>query len=92
MVCLLKKEHGSLSLTSEPKLLTEYCGVHTFDNLNLGEVTAGMSGDRVDNQPNDVTNEDLSVTEITKIMLPNSLGREGTEAVTKTDSLSRRDG
>jgi len=38
---------------------------------------------------NDVTNEDLSVTEIIKIGLPNSLGREGTEAVTKTDSLSK---
>ena len=89
MVCLMKKEHGSLSLTSESKLLTEYCGVHTFDNLNLGEVAAGMSDNRVENQPNDVTNEDLLVTEITKIVLPNSLGREGTEAVTKTDFPSK---
>ena len=38
---------------------------------------------------NDVTNEDLSVTEITKIMVPNSLGREGTKAVSKTDSPSK---
>jgi len=38
---------------------------------------------------NDVANEDLSVTEIIKIRLPNSLGREGTEAVAKTDSLSK---
>jgi len=38
---------------------------------------------------NDVTNEDLSVTEIMKIVFPNSLGREGTEAVAKTDSLSK---
>ncbi len=38
---------------------------------------------------NDVTNEDLSVTEIIKIGLPNSLGREGMEAVTKTDSPSK---
>jgi len=38
---------------------------------------------------NDVINEDLSVTEITKIVLPNSLGREGTEAVAKTDSPSK---
>ncbi len=38
---------------------------------------------------NDVTNEDLPVTEITKIVLPNSLGREGTEVVAKTDSLSK---
>jgi len=38
---------------------------------------------------NDVTNEDLSVTEIIKIGLPNSLGREGTEAVAKTDSPSK---
>jgi len=37
---------------------------------------------------NDVTNEDLSVTEIIKIGLPNSLGRDVTEAVTKTDSPS----
>ena len=38
---------------------------------------------------NDVTNEDLSVTEIIKIGLPNSLGREGTEEVAKTDSPSK---
>ena len=38
---------------------------------------------------NDVTNEDLSVTEVTKIVFPNSLGREGTEEVTKTDSSSK---
>ncbi len=38
---------------------------------------------------NDVTNEDLLVTEITKIVLPNSLGREGTQAVAKTDSPSK---
>jgi len=38
---------------------------------------------------NDVTNEDLSVTEIIKIRLPNSLGRDGTEAVAKTDSPSK---
>jgi hypothetical protein len=38
---------------------------------------------------NDVTNEDLSLTEITKIVLPNSSGREGTEAVAKTDSPSK---
>jgi len=38
---------------------------------------------------NDVTNEDLSVTEIIKIGLPNSLGREGTDAVAKTDFLSK---
>ena len=35
---------------------------------------------------NDVTNEDLLVTEIIKIGLPISLGREGTEGVAKTDS------
>ncbi len=38
---------------------------------------------------NDVTNADLTVTEIIKIVLPNSLGREGTEVVTKTDSPSK---
>ncbi len=38
---------------------------------------------------NDVTNEDLSVTEVIKIVFPNSLGREGTEAVAKTDSPSK---
>jgi len=38
---------------------------------------------------NDVTNEDLSVTEVMKIVFPNSLGREGMEAVTKTDSLRK---
>ena len=38
---------------------------------------------------NDVTNEDLSVTEIIKIGLPISLGREGTEAVAKADSPSK---
>jgi len=38
---------------------------------------------------NDVTNEDLLVTEIIKIGLPNSLGREGTEEVAKTDSPSK---
>jgi len=38
---------------------------------------------------NDVTNEDLSVTEIITIGLPNSLRREGTEEVTKTDSPSK---
>ena len=38
---------------------------------------------------NDVTNEDLSVTEVIKTVLPNSSGREGTEAVAKTDSPSR---
>ena len=39
---------------------------------------------------NDVTNEDLSVTEVIKIVLPNSLGREGMEAVAKTDSPSKK--
>jgi hypothetical protein len=39
---------------------------------------------------NDMTNKDLSVTEITKIMYPNSLGREGMEEVTKTDSPSNK--
>jgi hypothetical protein len=34
---LSKKEDGSLSLTSESKLLREYCGVHKFDDLNLKE-------------------------------------------------------
>jgi len=38
---------------------------------------------------NNVTNKDLSVTEIIKIGFPNSLGREGTEEVTKTDSPSK---
>ena len=38
---------------------------------------------------NDVTNEDLLVTEVIKIVFPNSLGREGTEAVAKTDSPSK---
>jgi hypothetical protein len=38
---------------------------------------------------NDVTNEDLLVTEVMKIVFPNSLGRECTEAVAKTDSLSK---
>ncbi len=38
---------------------------------------------------NDVTNEDLLVTEISKILFPNSLGREGTEEVAKTDSPSK---
>ncbi len=38
---------------------------------------------------NDVTNEDLAVTEIMKIVLPNSLGRDGIEAVAKTDSPSK---
>ena len=35
---------------------------------------------------NDLTNEDLLVTEITNIVFPNSLGREGTEAVAKSAS------
>ena len=38
---------------------------------------------------NDVTNEDLLVTEIINIRLPDSLGREGMEAVAKTDSPSK---
>ncbi len=38
---------------------------------------------------NDVTNEDLSVTEVIKIVFPNSMGREGTEAVSKADSLTK---
>ena len=38
---------------------------------------------------NDVTNEDLAVTEIIKIVLPNTLGREGTEAAAKTDSPNK---
>jgi hypothetical protein len=38
---------------------------------------------------NDATNEDLVVTEIIKIVLPNSLEREGRKAVAKTDSLSK---
>ena len=37
MVCLSKKEDGSLSLKSESKLLREFCGVHTFVDLNLKE-------------------------------------------------------
>ena len=38
---------------------------------------------------NDVTNEDLLVTEITKIVFPNSLERKGTNEVAKTDSPSK---
>ena len=38
---------------------------------------------------NDVTNEDLLVTEVMKIVFPNSLGREGMEAVVKAYSLSK---
>ncbi len=38
---------------------------------------------------NDVSNEDLVVTEIIKIVIPNSLEREDTEAVTRTDSPSK---
>ena len=33
----VKKEDGSSSMKSESKLLREYCGVHTFDDLNLKE-------------------------------------------------------
>jgi hypothetical protein len=39
---------------------------------------------------NDVTNEDLLVTKITKIVFPTSLGKEGTEEVAKTDSPSKK--
>jgi len=35
---------------------------------------------------NDVTNENLLVTEVMKIVFPNSLEREGMEAVAETDS------
>ena len=38
---------------------------------------------------NYVSNEDLAVAEIIKIVLPNSLEREGTEAVARTDSPSK---
>jgi hypothetical protein len=38
---------------------------------------------------NDVTNEDLLVTEVTTIVFPNSLEREGTKEVAKTDSPSK---
>ena len=38
---------------------------------------------------NDVSNEDLAVTEIIKIVIPNSLEREDMEAVTRTDSPSK---
>jgi hypothetical protein len=36
-VLFVEKEDWSLSLTSELKLLREYCGVHTFDNMILKE-------------------------------------------------------
>ena len=38
---------------------------------------------------NDVSKEDLAVTEIIKIVLPNSLIREGMEAAARTDSPSK---
>ena len=38
---------------------------------------------------NDVSNEDLVVTEIIKIVFPNSLEREDTEVVARTDSTSK---
>ena len=38
---------------------------------------------------NDVTNENLLVTEVMKIVFPISLEREGMEAVAETDSLSK---
>jgi hypothetical protein len=38
---------------------------------------------------NDVTNENLLVTEVIKIVFPNAMGREGTETVPKTDSPSK---
>ena len=38
---------------------------------------------------NDVTNEDLLVEEVMMIVLPNSIGEEGTEAVPKADSPTK---
>ena len=38
---------------------------------------------------NDVTNEDLSVTEVIKIVFPNAMGRKGTETVPNADSPSK---
>jgi hypothetical protein len=37
MVCLSKREDGSLILTSESKLPRGYCGVHKFDDLKIKE-------------------------------------------------------
>ena len=42
---------------------------------------------------NDVSNEDLAVTEVIKVVLPNSLGGEGMATVKTTqDSLSNKVG
>ena len=38
---------------------------------------------------NDVSNADLTVTEVIKVALPNSFGREGTVAVAETNSPSK---
>jgi hypothetical protein len=41
---------------------------------------------------NDVSNADLTVTEVIKVVLPNSLGREGMAAVAKTQDSSSKEG
>ncbi len=41
---------------------------------------------------NDVSNADLTVTEVIKVVLPNSLGREGTAAVAKTQDSPSKEG
>ncbi len=41
---------------------------------------------------NDVSNADLTVTEVIKVVFPNSLGREGTAVVTTTQESPSKEG
>ncbi len=41
---------------------------------------------------NDVSNADLTVTEVIKVVFPNSLGREGTAVVTTTQDSPSKEG
>jgi hypothetical protein len=41
---------------------------------------------------NDASNADLTVTEVIKVVLPNSLGREGMAAVAKTQDSPSKEG
>jgi hypothetical protein len=64
-----------------------WCAYIRRSESEEGEVAAEMSN--AVPITDDVTNEDLSVTEVIKIVFPNDMGREGTKTVPKTNSPSK---
>ena len=77
----------SIAPLPPPNPVTSWCRrmYFTFENCDKTKVLPVVAVPIT----NDVSNKDLAVTEIIKIVIPNSLGRESTEAFARTDYSSK---